>query len=432
MQRAQSAMEYLMTYGWAILVIAVALAILYQLGVFGGGVNLLSTSCLASTGYLCTSPQLNTTGNLIVQFAQSTEQTITLTGIACTNGTTSPSGFQSITQTSLAPGQKTPLIFNCQLGSNTIGTKFSGSLWIQYNSQTQNGNTGRVGQVTAVASTTQPVSATTTIMPPQFSATCGGTLTVVNGNDICTFTSSGTFTVSGSGNVAVLVVGGGGAGGGSTGSYGGGGGAGGAIENDNFAVTAQAYTATVGAGGSGSTCSNSNNNGGNSQFSTITALGGGRGSCGGQDYCATSGGSGGGGAGGGCSGSCYGGASGTAGQGNGGGNGQCPTGGGGGGAGASGSNSLGLGGTGNGGAGVSSSISGSLTYYGGGGGGMSGSGGGAGGIGGGASIAPLNQPGNPGTPNTGGGGSGTNSGSGGAGGSGVVVIAYNALGNGSP
>ncbi len=33
----QSAMEYLMTYGWAILVIAVVLAVLFQLGVFSGG-----------------------------------------------------------------------------------------------------------------------------------------------------------------------------------------------------------------------------------------------------------------------------------------------------------------------------------------------------------------------------------------------------------
>ncbi|MCL5430106.1 MAG: LamG domain-containing protein [Candidatus Marsarchaeota archaeon] len=32
--RAQSAMEYLMTYGWAILIIAVVLAVLYQLGLF--------------------------------------------------------------------------------------------------------------------------------------------------------------------------------------------------------------------------------------------------------------------------------------------------------------------------------------------------------------------------------------------------------------
>ncbi len=34
---AQSAMEYLMTYGWAILIIAVVLALLFQLGIFSGG-----------------------------------------------------------------------------------------------------------------------------------------------------------------------------------------------------------------------------------------------------------------------------------------------------------------------------------------------------------------------------------------------------------
>ena len=34
--RAQSAMEYLMTYGWAILIIAVVLGALFELGVFSG------------------------------------------------------------------------------------------------------------------------------------------------------------------------------------------------------------------------------------------------------------------------------------------------------------------------------------------------------------------------------------------------------------
>ncbi len=36
MQKAQSAMEYLMTYGWAILIIAIVLSALFQLGVFSG------------------------------------------------------------------------------------------------------------------------------------------------------------------------------------------------------------------------------------------------------------------------------------------------------------------------------------------------------------------------------------------------------------
>jgi hypothetical protein len=50
--KAQSAMEYLMTYGWAILIIAVVLAALFSLGVFNATAA-LGTACIADTGYYC-------------------------------------------------------------------------------------------------------------------------------------------------------------------------------------------------------------------------------------------------------------------------------------------------------------------------------------------------------------------------------------------
>ncbi len=56
--RAQSAMEYLMTYGWAILIIAVVLGALFSLGVFNGS-SLLGTSCVALSGYYCSTPVLS-------------------------------------------------------------------------------------------------------------------------------------------------------------------------------------------------------------------------------------------------------------------------------------------------------------------------------------------------------------------------------------
>ena len=43
-QKAQSAMEYLMTYGWAILIIAIVLAALFSLGIFSSG-GLTDGSC---------------------------------------------------------------------------------------------------------------------------------------------------------------------------------------------------------------------------------------------------------------------------------------------------------------------------------------------------------------------------------------------------
>ena len=52
--KLQSAMEYLMTYGWAILIIAVVMVALFSLGILGG--SPLGTTCLPQSGFECTNP----------------------------------------------------------------------------------------------------------------------------------------------------------------------------------------------------------------------------------------------------------------------------------------------------------------------------------------------------------------------------------------
>src|SRR5271157_1074991 len=88
---AQSAMEYLMTYGWAILIISVAVAVLYNFGVFNSGTYSTSASCVPSVGYFCSSPTLVSNGILIVSVGSI--QTTTVTGIACSNSSAQPSTF---------------------------------------------------------------------------------------------------------------------------------------------------------------------------------------------------------------------------------------------------------------------------------------------------------------------------------------------------
>jgi hypothetical protein len=267
-------------------------------------------------------------------------------------------------------------------------------------------------------------------------------------------------------NVEVLVVAGGGGGGS---DMGGGGGGGGVIANNSFAVTPGAYPITVGAGGAGAYPANGQargGNGGNSVFSSLTAIGGGGGASNhdGSGNPAGNGGSGGGASGGGTlpnggsGGGGYGGGIrglGTTGQGYDGASGiyaWYP--GGGGGAGGVGSVNPG-----NGGPGVSNSILGTAYSWGAGGGGAGHSGnGGNGGVGGGGGggswgatagtggTGGLNNGAN-GTPNTyapgghggantgsgGGGGSHYNSNNaGGSGGSGIVVVRYlEGAGNGT-
>jgi len=269
-----------------------------------------------------------------------------------------------------------------------------------------------------------------------FSAT-GGTITYSGGYTIHTFTSSGTFTPTGSGNVEVLVVAGGGGGG--KGEYNpggdgaGGGGAGGLSYNSSYAVTAQAYAVTVGGGGAGSTAISAKGaNGSNSVFSSLTAVGGGGGGSDNHDAAGINKGAEGGSGGGAASkhDEATSGGAGTTNQGNNGGSSPLGIrgGGGGGGAGAVGATAPGAGGAG--GVGLTYLISGASVYYaGGGGGGPTGTGaGGAGGLGGGGAGGTGGGAGASATPNTGGGGGGgagqDNSGNGGAGGSGIVIVRY--------
>lgn len=258
----------------------------------------------------------------------------------------------------------------------------------------------------------------------------GGTITYSGGKTIHTFTTSGTFVCPGDVNVETLVIAGGGGGGS---NRGGGGGAGGWIYNASFAVSAGSYPITVGNGGS------ADNNGQNSVFSTLTAIGGGRG---GQIGSAGSNGGAGGGAGSNYIGNSPGGGAGTAGQGyNGGGSNpggvDSPRSSGGGGG------ISGVGVTGSarpdGGAGATSAITGvTVTYCAGGGGGDPGwdrdsfgygiggssSVGGNGGTKVSGSVNGTNGTVNTGSGGGGGGGVESGGGAGGSGGSGIVIISY--------
>jgi hypothetical protein len=124
-------MEYLMTYGWAILIVAVVLGALYSLGVFGGS-NFLGGTCIAAPGYLCSNPLLATDGTLSFTYGYQGPN-VTVVGFACTNTTTAPSSFASSGSSILEPGQEESASVSCPLSSSaTIGTPYSGYLWVEY------------------------------------------------------------------------------------------------------------------------------------------------------------------------------------------------------------------------------------------------------------------------------------------------------------
>ena len=145
--KAQSAMEYLMTYGWAILIISVVLAALWSIGVFsspgGGG----SAACVGTIGYLCGTPTLESNGLLLTTIGQtSSSGTLSVTGLGCSNSSMQPSTFYSASMT-LPPSQATSASFDCPLPNSALGAAFTGTLWIQYNLGSVTGLVSRLGTV---------------------------------------------------------------------------------------------------------------------------------------------------------------------------------------------------------------------------------------------------------------------------------------------
>ncbi|MCL4376072.1 hypothetical protein M1558_01095, partial [Candidatus Parvarchaeota archaeon] len=83
---AQSALEYMMTYGWAILVVVVVAVILYSLGIFNPSSSITTTitgfAGLGSPQAICYS-----NGNLNLSLGDSVGYPINIQSITATNST---------------------------------------------------------------------------------------------------------------------------------------------------------------------------------------------------------------------------------------------------------------------------------------------------------------------------------------------------------
>ncbi len=135
-KKLQSAMEYLMTYGWAILIIAVVIGVLYAMGIFNSS-GLLGSFCTAQTGYFCANPILSTNSpTLNVTIGQDTRLEWPAWRIFAVRGTAFNASSPNITGSgAFYNGEKqiVAIPLNSILGNYIpIGTPFSGSLWAEY------------------------------------------------------------------------------------------------------------------------------------------------------------------------------------------------------------------------------------------------------------------------------------------------------------
>ena len=165
--KAQSAMEYLMTYGWAILIIAVVLGALFSLGVFSSS-NLLGTACIAYSGFECQNPLLHG-GTFTATIGQSTGTswtTANLIFVGSGGGTPTAASFNAFgTNTITCPPDTvsgglstgasatftTANYFTgattCSALPTTLGQAQAGAIWAEYSTATSSGLIEQVATV---------------------------------------------------------------------------------------------------------------------------------------------------------------------------------------------------------------------------------------------------------------------------------------------
>ncbi|MCL4389016.1 MAG: hypothetical protein M1528_00380 [Candidatus Marsarchaeota archaeon] len=122
--RSQSAVEYLMTYGWMLLIVAIVLFVLYASGILNTNI-FVSASCLLPSQFSCSSPILATNGLLTLNIVQNTGNPISITAIYCNASENIPFNAPAIAKTYLGIGGNATFKVPCYIKPNTV---FTGSL----------------------------------------------------------------------------------------------------------------------------------------------------------------------------------------------------------------------------------------------------------------------------------------------------------------
>jgi len=131
MKKAQAAMEFLMTYGWAILVVLIAIAALAYFGVLNPS-RYLPSSCTLVPGLSCEDFKVDGTAKtveLVIQNGMGQDLnpiTISIAG-ACVGSAPDPDGD------GLLDGEKDTFVIAC--ASDIIGSKFKEDIKIGYTAE---------------------------------------------------------------------------------------------------------------------------------------------------------------------------------------------------------------------------------------------------------------------------------------------------------
>ncbi len=162
--KLQSAMEYLMTYGWALLIISVVIIALVSIGVFNGG--LLGNQCTTAAGFTCDIQSFSaSTGNVVVTIGQDSGTPWTSANVLFVNSSAESAAQAGLTPAMLASSNgitnglpsSTTITVSLPVfapGTARVGQTITGYLWADYQIGGQTGSQTEVQMATISAKAT--------------------------------------------------------------------------------------------------------------------------------------------------------------------------------------------------------------------------------------------------------------------------------------
>ena len=133
--KSQTALEYLVTYGWVILIIAVALGALYALGIFNTNA-FVNDVCAMPADFSCQGTALGTSGFLSINITQDTGDPINITAIACSSNQSLAYADRIYPAAYLPNGGNHTFFIQCYTNSTpftgAIGSVYHGYIIVNY------------------------------------------------------------------------------------------------------------------------------------------------------------------------------------------------------------------------------------------------------------------------------------------------------------
>ena len=130
MRKAQSAMEYLMTYGWAILIVIIVAAALYALGVFTPATT--TTEARFQTLGASTAHILESGGTFRIKLPNQVGKTVNVSSVAVAPTAGGTGCTTNSTAFSITPGQVVETTVNCTTLGLGSGSPYSLKVTVTY------------------------------------------------------------------------------------------------------------------------------------------------------------------------------------------------------------------------------------------------------------------------------------------------------------